>query len=299
MADILVTAKVNPDLDGTACILAYADLLTRQGSPADARVYGHPQSEVCYFIDQQGIAVPNFSDDGVGEWQKFVLVDMSSMKGAPQVVKKDQVIEIIDHRAGVEEFPSAKVQNDLIGAAATIVIERYIQAQLLPQSDHAKLLYGAVFHNTLNFLSSNTSSRDRAAIRFLEVNFGLSRSLSEEMFRYSSSRIFADFARAIQEDAKTFSMGGKNIGAYQLILWDFQSGEWSAKIASAVGETDLKIGCRWSYLGVIDLKTNTNYLYCTSREGQAVLSSVLGVKFDQSWAALSPALLRKQIIPLL
>jgi nanoRNase/pAp phosphatase (c-di-AMP/oligoRNAs hydrolase) len=49
---ILVTAKVHPDLDGTACTLAYADLLNRTGKKATGLIFGNPQSEVKFFIKE-------------------------------------------------------------------------------------------------------------------------------------------------------------------------------------------------------------------------------------------------------
>jgi len=50
MNKILVTAKVNPDLDGTSCSLSYADLLKQLGKDAEGLVTGSPQSEVKYFL---------------------------------------------------------------------------------------------------------------------------------------------------------------------------------------------------------------------------------------------------------
>lgn len=299
MADTLVTAKVHPDLDGTACILAYTDLLNQQGVPADPGIFGTPQAEVEYFSRHQGFVIPTRQDDGVGSWSKFVLVDMSATKGNPRVVKPERVIEIIDHRKSEpeKEFPHARVQNDLIGAAATIVVERYQAVGKKLTSENAQLLYGAIFHNTLNFLASNTHQRDRDAAAYLEETYGCRPQIAYDMFQYADRIITEDIARAIENDAKEFAAYNTVIGAYQLILWNFQPGEWSEKIAAAVGETDQKMGCQWSYLGVIDLKTNTNYIYCPSVAGQEKFHNSLGITFTHQWASLHPALLRKQIIP--
>lgn len=58
MSKILVTAKVNPDIDGTACILAYADFLTRTGRSADGIIFGSLQSEAAYFVERQNVFLP-------------------------------------------------------------------------------------------------------------------------------------------------------------------------------------------------------------------------------------------------
>lgn len=294
---ILVTAKINPDLDGTACTLAYADLLNRTDKSATGLVFGNPQSEVEYFQKEQGITVPIASEKV--QYEAFILVDASSMKGMPEIVKQDKVIEIIDHRAGEpkKEFPNAKIQNDLIGAAATIIVERFQKAGLHPRPDHAKLLYGAIFHNTLNLSSSNVSDRDKSAVKYLENQFGLTRDLVSGMFRYSSNLIISDISKALVSDAKEFAAYNTKIGAYQLILWEFDPGEWSAKIAVSVGEADLISHPDWSFLNIIDLKTQTGFIFCAKPEGQTIISKSLGISFSDSWAKLTPALLRKQIMP--
>lgn len=63
MKPILVTAKINPDLDGVACALAYAELLNLEGKVAEGIIFGSPQSEVSYFIDQHGSVIPTQADE--------------------------------------------------------------------------------------------------------------------------------------------------------------------------------------------------------------------------------------------
>jgi inorganic pyrophosphatase/exopolyphosphatase len=296
MPDILVTAKVNPDLDGTACTLAYADLLNRSGFSAEGLVFGSPQTEVEYFVKKRGIPIPTAPPDYQNNWQKFVLVDMSAIKGAPPVVHRDDVVEIIDHREGIEGFPNAKIQNDLIGAAATIVVERFIKHHLLPQSDHAQLLFGAIFHNTLNLVSSNTTSRDLSAVRFLETAFALNRKLISEMFDFATASINSDIYKAIYSDAKEFALYNRKIGFYQLVVWSFAP-RLRSQVQSAVEKIDQEMGCSWSLTNIAELKNKHSSVYCSGSQGQRVISKALGVTFSDSWTVLKPVLLRKQILP--
>ena len=209
MPKILVTAKTTPDIDGTACLLAYAHLLKIQGQDAEGIAFGNIQPETMYFMEKHGVVLRSEPDGGISRWDSYVLVDASSMKGMPKVVSADKVIEIIDHREGRPEieFPNAKVQNELVGAAATIVVEQYIQANQKPLLEHAKLLYGAIHHNSLNFLSSNTSPRDKDAVEFLEKEFGLSKQIIEEMFLYATDWIGQHVEQALRDDAKEYDLG--------------------------------------------------------------------------------------------
>ena len=272
--------------------MAYAHLL---GDTAQGILTGNPQSEVQYFITQHGIAVPTRPDDLNGPWTKFVLVDASSMKGMPKIVKAEQVIEIIDHREASPEteFPHAKIQNNPIGAAATIVVERFIQAGKMPAPDHAKLLYGAIFHNTLDLLASNTDPRDKAAIRFLEANYDLNHQMVADMFTYSTTAILADVRKALVEDYKTFSP----YVFCQLIIWGGDLKFHEEEIRITLQELEQKSSSQWSILSTVDLEKRKNIFWAESPKAQAVLEQTLGVKFDGNWATLSPVLLRKQIYP--
>jgi inorganic pyrophosphatase/exopolyphosphatase len=112
MGNILVTAKADPDLDGTACMLAYADLLNQSGQTAEGIPFGSLSIETQFFTSSQDVSISTRLNDGTGDWDKFILVDASSMAGMPKVVKSENVIEVIDHRPGTPEveFPNAKIQ---------------------------------------------------------------------------------------------------------------------------------------------------------------------------------------------
>lgn len=295
---ILVTAKVNPDLDGTSCALAYADLLKQQGKEAEGLVFGSPQSETQYFIQEHHIEVPTADLDFISSWGEFVLVDASSMKGMPKPVDPRRVVEIIDHRKGEpeKEFPNAKIQNELIGAAATLVVERFIKDGKMPQPDHAKLLYGAIYHNTLNFTSFNTSDRDRHAVKYLEKEFNLDSRIAREMFEFATKEIEADVKLAIKNDAKEFG-SGHTIGAYQLIVSGPGVLDQRGKLEAGVQELFQSSGAKWAFLNVVDLENKHSHIYATNPESQTVLENALGAKFSKNWAELPIVWLRKQIMP--
>lgn len=298
MREILVTAKVNPDLDGTSCLLAYADLLNQVGKKASGIVTGSPQSEVQYFIKTLGIEIPLRNDASSGEWSEFVLVDASSMMGMPKVVDPHKVIEIIDHRVSEpeKEFPNARIQNELIGAAATIVIERFVKAKKKIKFAHAKLLYGAIFHNTLNFIATNAGTRDKNAVKYLEDEFGLGQSMIREMFDFSTQEVLKDVFGALKMDKIDAVSGNNTAGAYQLIVWGNEILDQRKNIESAVERLEGEFDISWSFINIVDLAAKRSHLFVSSRIGQEILSKAFQVKFDKGWAEI-PAILRKQIMP--
>lgn len=298
MSKILVTPKINPDLDGTSCALAYANFLNKVGKDAEALIFGSPQADVRYFIEKHGVTIPCSAEDGDGEWSQFVLVDASSMKGMPKPIVAEKVVEVIDHRAGEaeKEFPNATIQNELIGAAATLVTEHYMLKGIKPHPDHAKLLYGGIYHNTLNFTSSNTHERDKVACRFLENECGVSSAIVREMFDYITREVVSDVSRALWEDAKEFGCEGYAVWAYQLIVWGDDILSQKEKIAESVKDLSGKMGVQWSYLNIVNLEDQTSTIFLPEKAGREAFSKALGREFTEEWTHLSSVLLRKQIM---
>lgn len=296
MNKTLVTAKVNPDLDGTSCTLVYSDLLNQTGKQAEGIITGSPQSEVKYFIDKHNIQIPTRQDELTDNWSEYILVDASSIKGMPKVVVPNKVIEVIDHRTGEpeKEFPNAKIQNELIGAAATIIVERFIKAGKKIQPDHSKLLYGAIYHNTLNFIATNTTQRDKDATLYLEQTYKLDNSIIREMFDYATREVEGDVKTALENDAKEFGTGWK-IGAYQLVIWGNEVFSDKRLIEQSVTDLKLKMKADWSFVNIIELESKKSHIY-TNPEGEQLLTRALNVTFNNGWTVL-PAILRKQIMP--
>lgn len=301
MPKTLVTAKVNPDLDGTACSLAYAHLLNQKGIEAQGGVFGYPQSEVEYFIEKQGIKIPILSEDS--QYENFILVDASSMKGMPEVVRAENVVEVIDHRKAEaeKEFPNAKIQIELIGAAASLIVERFIESKIVPTLDQAKLLYGAIFHNTLNFISSNVDDKDRKAIEFLEKEFNLKKDLAQEMFQYSTDKILGDIGRALNDDKKEFDPrkfgGSVVIGAYQLVVFDDRVLDLRKEIENHIQSFSQEFSSNTDFLNIIILNKKKSVLFSPDDLGQRLLSNIFDCQFKNGWTELDQPWLRKQIIP--
>lgn len=145
---IVVTAKTNPDLDGVACALAYVELLQGTGRPAEAAADGRPDAEARFVLDHLELTL---REDPPNQFSGFVLVDMSALPGLPDFVDPASVVEVIDHRLHgdpTQSYPNARVQVEPVGAAATLVYERFEAAGVVPSARSALLLQAAIHSNT-------------------------------------------------------------------------------------------------------------------------------------------------------
>lgn len=304
MSKILITAKISPDLDGIACAYAYAKLLNIIDKENEyvAGIYGEAQIEAKYLLNRFNINNgliynPEF------EFAKFILVDASELKGMPEVIRVDDVIEAIDHRSinrTSEIFPNAKIQIEEVGAAATLIFEKYKENNLPLDQNSVYLLLGAIYSNTLNFQSDIADQRDRDAVESLKNSgFEIPESLIEDMFKYKSEYISDHLEEVIISDFKAFENG---VGVAQLEGFNLVDivGDKLIEIKNILRKLKEENNLRYIFLTCADIRNNYNVFVISDEDTKMLLSKSLGLIFNEQGIAKNTKLiLRKQIVPLL
>jgi manganese-dependent inorganic pyrophosphatase len=307
MGKILITAKINPDLDGVACAYAYAVFLNSVDKENEytAGIYGQPFIEARYLLDKFNIK-EGLVFNPKTEFDKFILVDASELDGMPEVIRAHDVIEVIDHRSinrAAEIFPQAKIQIEEVGAAATLIFEKIKAAGLSLDRNGACLLLGAIHSNTLNFLSSITDQRDRDTVKILKDNYQkeIPDNLIEEMLAYKSEYIKNNLPECIFSDFKNFP-AQNNLGIAQLETFDLDTiiKEKLSEIKEILSELKNNYGSNYIFLTAADLKNGYNIFVTIDEPSETLLSQSLGLSFNKEGTAKNKKLLlRKQILPLL
>lgn len=303
--EILVTGYVNPDLDGFACILAYADFLNKTGQKAVPSVSGQQHEEASYAIKEYGLRF-NVKEYNPEYFERIVLTDSSDLDGIDKRIDPGKVIEIIDHRKinMADSFPNAKIQIELVGAAATLIGEKFREQNIDLSKDHATLLYGAVISNTLNFKAEVTTDRDRAMAMYLKEKFNLPDDFAHKMFLSKSDLTGDKLIKTIRGDFANFkshNFNGKKIGIAQIEMIEGRKlvkdrkDEIVSEINAIMEELDMDI----VFLTIIDLEANQNILVAPNIEIEAILSKVLKVKFQNQIAIRQGLIMRKEIVPLI
>lgn len=305
MNKILITPKINPDLDGVACAYAYAKYLNSSDKEHEyvAGIFGTPHSEAQFLINKFGIndiLVLNPNE----EFANFILVDASDLKGMPSVIRPQDVIEVIDHREtnqAQELFPQAKIQIEAVGAAATLILEKIKNAKFPLDSNSTFLLFGAIYSNTLNFKSSIVSARDIEAVSFLSHNatVEIPPTLINEMFRYKTEFISNNLEEVINSDFKSFegSLGIAQIEAYDL---EYLVKNRLDEIRKALSKLKSKYNLKYIFLTAADLNKGYNIFVVIDEDTKLLLTKSLELIFNSEGIAInSKLLLRKQILPFL
>ncbi|TSC70057.1 MAG: Uncharacterized protein CEO12_554, partial [Parcubacteria group bacterium Gr01-1014_46] len=217
MKPILVTCYVNPDLDGVAGAIGYAEFLSKTGKNCEVGIVGEPHDEAKYILDRFGFSYPK-SIQNADDYEEVILVDASDVNGLEGKIAPEKVIEIIDHRKAHEagKFPNAKVQIELVGAAATLVAEKFMQDGVEISKESATLIYGAILSNTLNFKGTVTTDRDKKSAEWLNQTLKLPENFWKELFIAKSDLSGPKLAERIEGDFAWFVLGDKRVGIAQI-----------------------------------------------------------------------------------
>jgi manganese-dependent inorganic pyrophosphatase len=302
MKSILVTCYVNPDLDGVAGAIGYGEFLLKTGKSVEVGIIGDIHDEAKYLLERFKIAYPKVilnSDD----YDEVVLVDASDLNGLEDKISPLKIIELIDHRPvnDADQFPNAQKQIEMVGAAATLIAEKFMQNNVQISKESAILIYGAIISNTLNFKGSVTTERDRIAADWLNQTAKLPESFPSELFAAKSDLLGSRLAERVEGDFAWFTFGGKKLGIAQLEIIGAKKlveyrGEEIAQILNTIKN---RMGLDLIFQNTIDLEEGANYLFADDKLTQQLLGITLDVKFLGNVAYRPNVLMRKQIVPLL
>jgi manganese-dependent inorganic pyrophosphatase len=285
-------------MDGVACAYAYAELLQTLGTDAFAAVFETPLQEAQFVLDHFLVQMPR-AEDAVRE--AVILVDTSSIEDISSTISPDEVIEIIDHRVlhDAPLFKNATAQIELVGAAATLVAERFFELDRIPSQTSAALLLCAIYSNTINFRSKNTTQRDHAAKDRLWEIAQLPEGFIHEMFECKSS--IADVEAAVDEDLVLKQDGGKKIGLGQLEIVRAEEfvRDRKPEIISALQSLVHRERLDAMLLGVVDIEQELSAFIVADEASRELFSRILGMTFHDDVAVHPTTLLRKEISPIL
>jgi manganese-dependent inorganic pyrophosphatase len=217
MPNIFTTSYVDPDLDGVACTIAYAEFLNATGKTADACLMGKPTVEAKFVLTKLTIPHPiirtNFEPD-----ESLILLDASEPIHFENHLTLEQVIEVIDHRKVNEaaKFTNAKIQIEMVGAAATLVAEKFLQQSITPSTKSAQILQAAIISNTQNFQATTTTDRDNTIVKWLANIAPLPADFTHEMFAAKSDFSANKLQTTMDTETGIFEIAGQRLGLVQL-----------------------------------------------------------------------------------
>lgn len=300
---ILVTSYINPDLDGVSSAIAMEEYLRLQGKEARAGFFGTPTFEARWLMKTFDMELPMNGADLLNEAISVLLVDTSTPLSIQDAFSPSLVTEIIDHHAhdpARDHFPNAsQKQIELIGACATLVAERFKKSGFTPSVNSARLLFGGIVSNTINFQATNTTNRDRAMAEWLKSIAELPENFVEQMF-IAKSDLSGDLLRqAIVDDGTVKPYNGHRVGFYQLEVAGMEAllAARGEEIQQILLQEQKEQTLEFAILNGIDILAGTTTLVALDETSSHMASAAFDRIFEKNTSKVNCVELRKQLMP--
>jgi manganese-dependent inorganic pyrophosphatase len=198
--------------------LGYVELATMLGqAPVEARFAGVLNAETRALLAATGVPEPTLVDEDPAT-EDIALVDTHHPNQLPAWVDHARVRVVIDHHpdGDASAFPRAAIQNELVGAACTLVAERFHAAGLTPSPACTLLLLGGIVSNTLGFAAPSTCERDRVMYAWLEQTGVMEPDILAAMRVARDEALSAPTTALLDADVKIVVAQGERIALSQL-----------------------------------------------------------------------------------
>lgn len=238
----------------------------------------------------------------IGEEDKLIIVDTNSLELIP-VKKIENIVEFIDHHIKYDnskKCKNAKFQIEMVGAAATLVAERFQKNQIGISRESAILLYYGIISNTINLKAKVTTSKDLEMAKWLKTQCQeISDEKVEEIFIQKSK--IRDSLRDEMEMKVISIFRNKKITIGQLEYAGVEEflQENESKIREILQEVKCENNLDYIVLNCVDILKGFSTIVVDNNETEKLISDLLHVKFEKQKAKTNELVLRKEIYGML
>lgn len=202
---IITSGKKYIDIDAFGGIFAYRKLLRSLGWNAYAVTTAQLNESIAPIIKDM-----NFQFDQkieITKDTKFILLDVSNPAFFDTFVKEENIIEVIDHHTGYENYwnnREVSTQIEFIGSICTILFEKILEKkkEKLLDQNLCKILIAGILDNTLNLKSSNKTNRDLYAYQKLLRIGNINKNWSTIYFQSCYKEIEKNLEKSMRNDIK-------------------------------------------------------------------------------------------------
>lgn len=293
---IITSGRKYFDIDAYGGIFAYKNLLCSLGYDVLACATAKLNGSVSKVIQDLDFQFDRFFS--LEEETKFIVLDVSNPDFFDTFVNLENIIEIIDHHTGYEDYwknrKDISVQIEFIGSICTMIYEKYVERkkEYLLTENLCRILTAGILDNTLNFKSRITTDRDRLAYQKL-LNIGhLEENWANIYFNSCYQVVEKNLEKSIKDDIKIEHTSnflpdvfGQLIVLDKKIVFDHLS---RVRMAFSVYQ-------HWVF-NMISLQEGISYLFCSDSEVKDKLLLVFSTQTEKDYIVLDQCLLRKEII---
>lgn len=297
----VVTTYINPDMDGIAIMYAYAEFLRKKGEQASYYFEGTMKKEAEIVLEMFNIKLDNI--DKIEDDDKIVLVDTNYLSEISKDIRKENIVEVIDHHNRedwLEENKDLKIQIELIGAAATLVAERYKNENIEISRESAILLYYGIISNTMNLKIKLTSKKDIEMAEWLKSKVPeINDKITTEIF-VKKSQIGDSLREEMEVEFKdqfmtiSWSMGQLEVANVEEFLEKYEK-DIRNILKTVKEENDV------DYISVncMDVINGYSIIIAEDEKTAKIISDAIEIKFENLRAKTRELISRKEIVKVL
>ena len=218
---VYVLGHKSPDTDSVTAAIAFAELQKMLGVDAVPCRQGELNPETKVVLEKFGFDEPELRTDVSGE--KYMLVDHSDIKQAPDNWDKGELMAVVDHhKIGDITTPNPILFVAMpVGCTGTVLYTLYkdVYKKDIPPKV-AGLMMSAILSDTVLFKSATCTDADKEAAEALAKIAGVDDIMAwgMEMAKAKSAVDGVPVRDLVFRDYKDFDMSGKAIGIGQLEL---------------------------------------------------------------------------------
>lgn len=297
----VVTSYINPDMDGISLMYAYTEYLRKNGESANYYFEGTLKKEVQIILDKFNINLDNIDD--IKDDDEIVLVDTNYLRELSVKVKPEKIVEIIDHHNKedwIDNYRNISVNIELIGAAATLVAERFKDKNVSISRESAILLYYGIISNTMNLKIKLTSKKDIEIANWLKAQVPeITDEVTKEIF-VEKSEIGDNLREEMEVEFKdqfmsiSWSMGQLEVANVCEFLNKYED-----KIRNILDVVSKENNVDYISVNCMDIINGYSVIVAYNEATAQLISEATGIKFDNLKARVNELVSRKEIVKII
>ena len=293
----VITTYINPDMDGISLMYAYCELLRKKSEDAYYYFEGTYKKEVEIVLDKFNIKLNKI--DNISANDEIILVDTNYIQELPKSVIIDNIIEVIDHHNREEciDKYNVKAQIDYIGAAATIVAERFKNQNIKPSREAAILLYYGIISNTMNLKIKLTDKRDVEMANWLKTIVPeITDEITTEIF-VQKSQIGDNLREEMEVEFKDQFMSiSWSMGQLEVANVDNFLAKYEEDIRSILVNVSKEKNVEFISVNCMDIINGYSVIVALNEQTANLISKATGFEFNNLKARTSELVSRKEIV---
>ena len=297
----VVVSYGEPDMDGTSCMYAYSELLNRLGEKTNYYIWNEPKQEVKIVCDMFGITLGGLKKEELKQDYDYITVDVNGIDQIPDIVSPDRIIQVIDHHGPSRSLPTyvnANIQIERLGAAATLVAERYKNAGFVPSRESSILLYYGIISNSINLKAPITKQKDRDMANWLKANcIDISEEKIKEIFKKKSQIKDENLRLEMECEIPNNPAPGIQTIVAQLEVVDIDGflKDKKDKILTIMKEVKAEKGVEYIFINCVDILNGKIVLFAADDISQKYCEKVFGFKFSDGEYRQDSVIQRKDL----